>query len=119
MVSPVCWAPARTLPDLLAEAAEREAQSGQITAAPASLPGGLMADCRAWHVPVRAVPQALELDEFASRFGDDPSGTREVTEHRVLIGQVLRGGPGVTAPQDKAPVRHLQQPASVLERGMS
>ncbi len=57
--------PAGTLPDPPAEAAQREVQAGQIPTTLASLGGGLLGDRLARHVPGRAVPQALVVNEVA------------------------------------------------------
>ena len=86
----VLSAPAGTLPDALPQAAQRDVQAGQVTAAPAPLRGALPADRLPGHEPGRAVPQGLVLDEFADRFRDNPSGPGEVTKDRVLIRQVRR-----------------------------
>ena len=113
----VLGTPARTLTDLPAKVPQREIQAGQIGPPPASLRAGLMADRRARYIRGLAVPEALVVNQIVGRLGDDPSGAREVTEHLVFVAQVRQGGQGVIAPQDNAPsIRHLQQPAPVLER---
>jgi hypothetical protein len=45
----VVGAPSWTLPDPLGDAAQRKVQAGEITAAPAALPGILGPDRLAWH----------------------------------------------------------------------
>ncbi len=72
-------------------------QTGQIMAAPPPLGDGLIGAGRAGHVPGQAVPQVLVADERADGFGDHPPGIREMTQHRVLVGQVRPGRLGVVA----------------------
>ena len=109
--------PATALPDPRAEVTQRQMQPGQVTASSPLPCRALAHDWLAGDVAGQAIPQAVLAYQFTDRARDRPSGTGEVTEHGMLIRQLLRVGPPVVAAQHGTlPAGHLNQPVAVARR---